>query len=344
MTQNLSSLKSITKHLPKILGEPRLRNEVIMEIKKNPTVYSKFLTLSEQFQEEMLAFCMGNRGVKISYDPFFKKIFDPETYPSRLSNLLTCIIGEKITVKRALPREHDRLSEAGSLLIMDILVELSDGTMTNVEIQKNGYAFPGQRGACYSSDLLLRQYDKVKEQRGTDFTYRDLKPVYCIVLLENSSWEFHQHPQHYIHRSEQSFDTGLQLEHLQKFIYIPLDIFLSIPHNKITELEAWLYFLGSDAPEHICMITRKYPMFRQLYQDICQFRYKPEELVNMYSEALSILDRNTVQFMIEEQKKEIEKLKQEKATMEQEDKKQIKSLEQENAHLRKLLAEKNKEI
>ena len=64
----------------------------------------------------------------------------------------------------------------------------------------------------------------------------------------------------------------------------------------------------------------------------------------MYSEALSILDRNTVQFMIEEQKKEIEKLKQEKATMEQEDKKQIKSLEQENAHLRKLLAEKNKEI
>ena len=33
----------------------------------------------------------------------------------------------------------------------------------NVEVQKNEYSFPGQRSACYSSDLLLRQYKRVKE-------------------------------------------------------------------------------------------------------------------------------------------------------------------------------------
>ncbi len=41
---------------------------------------------------------------------------------------------------------------------MDIVVELEDGSIANVEAQKIGYAFPGQRSACYSADLLLRQY------------------------------------------------------------------------------------------------------------------------------------------------------------------------------------------
>lgn len=38
-------------------------------------------------------------------------------------------------------------------------------------------------------------------------------------------------------------------------------------------------------------------------------RRNPEEVLNMYSEALRILDRNTVRYMIEEQQKEIEELK-----------------------------------
>ena len=37
---------------------------------------------------------------------------------------------------------------------MDILVRFEDGTYCNVEVQKIGYAFPGERSACYSSDLL----------------------------------------------------------------------------------------------------------------------------------------------------------------------------------------------
>ena len=41
-------------------------------------------------------------------------------------------------------------------------MELEDGSLANIEIQKIGYAFPGQRGACYSADLLLRQYKRVR--------------------------------------------------------------------------------------------------------------------------------------------------------------------------------------
>lgn len=40
-------------------------------------------------------------------------------------------------------------------------------------------------------------------------------------------------------------------------------------------------------------------------------RRKPEEVLGMYSEALRILDRNTVRYMIEEQQKELEQKKEE---------------------------------
>ena len=60
------------------------------------------------------------------------------------------------------------------------------GFIVNVEIQKQGYDFPGQRMSCYASDLLLRQYIKAKkmpDHSTHDFSYRDIKPVYVIVIL-----------------------------------------------------------------------------------------------------------------------------------------------------------------
>ena len=49
-----------------------------------------------------------------------------------------------------------------SLLLLDIIVQLEDGSIANVEIQKIPYTFPGERMSCYSADLLLRQYTRVK--------------------------------------------------------------------------------------------------------------------------------------------------------------------------------------
>ena len=58
-----------------------------------------------------------------------------------------------------------RIADETSLLITDIVVELEDGSIANVEMQKIGYLFPGQRCACYSADLLLRQYKRVRGER-----------------------------------------------------------------------------------------------------------------------------------------------------------------------------------
>ena len=120
------------------------------------------MSLKYEYQEEFLDFCTGVKGVKILYDSFFKEIMNPEYTPGRLSELISLLIGQNVRVLKVLPNDSTRIADETSLVIMDIVVELEDHSITNIEIQKIGYAFPGQRSACYSSDLLLRQYKRVR--------------------------------------------------------------------------------------------------------------------------------------------------------------------------------------
>ena len=227
-----------------------------------------------------LDYCTGVKGVKILYDAFFKEIMNPENTPERLNELLSLLLGQSVTIKRVLPGDSTRLADEQSLLIMDILVELADTSLANVEVQKIGYRFPGQRSACYSSDLLLRQYKRVKGEKKKAFSYKDIKSVYTIVFFETSIKEFHEYPQNYIHKFKQQSDTGLELELLQKYVFIPLDIFRTIYHNNVksngkngggncwNRTEAWLTFLSTDEPEIIIELIRQYPEFKEMYEEI----------------------------------------------------------------------------
>lgn len=149
---------------------------------------------------------------KEKYDSFFKEVLGPEIHGDRLETFLSLLLEKKIKIRQILPNDAVRLAEEWTLLITDIVIELEDGTIGNLEIQKIGYAFPGQRAACYSADLLLRQYKRVKDRRKKNFTYRDLKKVYTIVLFEKSTKEFHELPDIYLHHSRQVFRTGLEID------------------------------------------------------------------------------------------------------------------------------------
>lgn len=83
-------------------------------------------------------------------------------------------------------------------------------------------------------------------------------------------------------------------------------------------------------------IIERYPDFREIYEEIAQFQVKPEELVGMYSKALEILDRNTVQYMIEEQQREIEEQQREI----EERKREIEEQQKEIERLKKLLEQR----
>ena len=303
--------KSTTK-LKQYFPMIREREDIEREIRENPKLLEKYREWDEEQQEEFLDYCTGVKGVKVLYDAFFKEIMNPENTPERLNELLSLLLGQSVTIKRVLPGDSTRLADEQSLLIMDILVELSDTSLANVEVQKIGYRFPGQRSACYSSDLLLRQYKRVKGEKKKAFSYKDIKSVYTIVFFETSIKEFHEYPQNYIHKFKQQSDTGLELELLQKYVFIPLDIFRIIYHNNVksngkngggncwNRTEAWLTFLSTDQPEIIIELIRQYPEFKEMYEEIYVMCQNVEKVMEMFSKELIQLDRNTVQYMIDE--------------------------------------------
>lgn len=316
----------------------RTRKEVLDIIQENERLTEQFDSWKEEEQEEFLDFCTGVKGVKILYDGFFKEVFSPEYHVERLEEFLSLLLGKKIKIKQILPNDSVRLADEQTLLITDIVIEAEDGTIANLEIQKIGYAFPGQRLACYSADLLLRQYKRVKDkkrEKNKKFNYRDLKKVYTIVLFEKSTKEFHQFPKQYIHYGGQTFNTGLKLETLQESVLVPLDIFDKVMENKTIEnkLEAWLVLISSDEPKRIIELLEKYPEFRSIYEEVYEMCRNVEEIMGLFSEELAEMDRNTISYMIEELEEEIKA-----------EKEKTKVIQKELEEKEKMIAELNQKI
>ena len=168
------------ERFPDVFGPRSTREEVLAELKTDETLFNLFDKLSWELKEEFVSFCMGVRGMRITYDPMFKFVFDPELKPERLEEFLSLCLKETVRILQVIPNESKRLTEESSLLVMDILVRLASGALVNVEIQRVGYLFPGARCACYSSDLIMRQYSQVREnkrQSGQRFSYQDIKRV-----------------------------------------------------------------------------------------------------------------------------------------------------------------------
>ena len=257
----------LQKYFPMI----RTREEVWQEISEKEKLLEIYRQWNREQQEELLDFCTGNKGIKILYDAFFKEILNPENAPERLEEFLSLILEQKVKILKVLPNDTVRIADESSLVIMDIVIEMEDHSIANVEVQKIGYLFAGQRSACYSADLLLRQYK-------------------------------------HIHRFSQKSDTGVEMELLQEYVYIPLDVFRDIVHNKgiRNKLEAWLEFLSTDSPEEIAELVEAYPEFRKLYAEVYGLCLNVERVMEMFSKELQELDRNTVQYMIDEMQEEID--------------------------------------
>ena len=156
----------------------------------------------------------------------------------------------------------------------------------------------------------MRQYRRVKRERkarNESFSFRDIKNVYTIIFYEKSPEIFTRSPDCYLHRSIQTLNSGICLNLLQEYIFINLDIYFRIHQNKIieNELDAWLMFLGTDRPEQILDLLDQYPWFEELYRDLYTACRNTERVMDMFSEELRILDRNTVQYMIDEMEDEI---------------------------------------
>lgn len=168
-----------------------LPKEALSLLKEDRTTYETFLNFSPENQEKVLSFIQGQHGLKITYDPFFNHVMSPEYHPERLESFLTALLGQPVHITNILPREGIQLADSSSLVIMDIL-----------------------------SDLIMRQYNRIRKEKMNKFHYRDMKPVYLIVLMEKSSKEFKQTAPFYIHRDQTIYDSGAEITSLSHTLYI----------------------------------------------------------------------------------------------------------------------------
>ena len=298
------------------------------EAMKQKHLYADYALLDETWKKRFDDYMTGKKTMPLTYDPFFKCMFHPDRHPDWLSHLLSAIIGEPVTVESVLPSENTAIS-VDSLLIMDIVVRLSDGSLANVEIQKIPYMFTAERISCYSSDLLMREYSRLKKDKN--FKYSDMKKVYTIVLYEKTEGDFKDPMLHgaYIHHGKTRFDTSLKLNLLQEYFLIALDVFcqngytddknsdaleteLIATHNNIPKtgfatndlsmdsLEGWLSILTAETMADVERVIRRYPWSEPIFREMSAYVNNPEEVILMFSEALKIADRNTVKYMIEE--------------------------------------------
>lgn len=189
----------------------KTRNEILTYIHSKNYLTEVFSSWEESDQKKFLDYCTGARGIKMTYDSFFKEIMNPEYAPERLENLLSALLGSKITIREILPNDSTRIADETSLLITDIVVELENGSLVNVEIQS----------------------------------------VYNIVFFEKSTTPFHEISDHYVHHGRTIFDIGLDLKLPEEYLLISLDIFKENrqTYGIRSELDAWLAFLSQDKPE-----------------------------------------------------------------------------------------------
>lgn len=261
-----------------------------------------------------------------------------------------------------MPSENTAIS-IDSLLIMDIVVRLSNGSLANVEIQKIPYMFTAERISCYSSDLLLREYTRLKENKK--FMYSDMKKVYTIILYEKTGADFKNPLLHgaYIHHGKTRFNTELTLKLLQEYFLIALDVFCQNGYtddknldtretidSNMNDLEGWLSILTAETIADVERVIRRYPWSETIFREISTYVNKSEEVIHMFSEALKIADKNTVKYMIEELQDELQlaekKQKQEAELRKQEEEKrkqaedELQRSKEEIAQLKALLAKK----
>lgn len=298
-----------------------LKEEEVTKRLKESNLYDKYEQMRNMGKELFMNFCTGKSMKALTYDAIFKKIFRYEEHPGRLESFLTAILGFEVKILNILPIENNKMIESGSVLIMDMVVKAYDGSIINVEMQKRPYEFTGQRDSCYISDMIMRQYNELKgraRQEDKPFNYKEMKPVYTIIFIEKAYYDMLNYPDKWEHNGRICFDSGLNIRFLENIKYIVLDNFYKTTQNIDTEKEKWVYLLGADTTEKVMKAAAFSEEFFQIISDVAMFTMDVERVMNMFSEALYMLDRNTEKLMYDEAINELEKLKEDRKKIETE--------------------------
>ena len=310
----------------------------------------QYLKKNEEWAGRYEDFLKGRKSLPLLYDPFFKKIFNPVERRDRLSELVSCLLGQKVTVLEVFPNEDSQF--LGVMIIMDMVVLMADGSIANIEIQKISYDFQAERISCYSADLVLRQYKMITGKNESSMngsskpSYKDMRKVHTIILFEDSNKSLISQVDKalYFHVGKTQFNTGIKIELLQDFVLVSLDTFKKYRYSdiregriKITDYDydssqyndelvsekmkqdrlKYLSLFVAETPQEIERLIEIFPDLESVRRDINEYLERPGEVLSMFSEALRILDRNTAELMVDRMKDEMEALKEQNNELQQ---------------------------
>lgn len=266
-----------------------------------PSGVQTLYAMNSTRRQRLFDYMCGKKTLPLTYDPFFKLVFDFEKHPERLSDFISAVLEKPVQVIETLPTESI-LFDGYTVIIMDMLVRLNDGSLANVEIQKYASGFSDERISCYSADLLLREYNRVKRSDDKVMHYKDVKSVHSIILFEQSKAAYKAPNLRgaYLHHGEVTFDTGLKLNLLQQFHIVALDVFLEQKYNILnTRLNGWLSLLTIENMSDVDTVIQNYPWLAEIYAELSGYMVNPKEVLNMYSDALKILDANEMKLFVD---------------------------------------------
>ena len=202
-------------------------------------------------------------------------------------------------------------------------------------------------------------------QNGKKFSYKDLHRVHTIIFYENSSncLKNKQDEKLYFHVGKTIFNTGIDIELLQDFHLISLDTFKeyrypniiqgdttvtgydcdeSVYKNKMSNemKKNRLMFLSlfvTDTTDNMSRLLSIYPELEDIVRDMNTYLAQPEEVLNMFSESLRILDKNSMDLLIDEAMERAEKAEARLRQVEEEKEKaeqELRELKEELARLK----------
>ncbi|MCH5265527.1 MAG: PD-(D/E)XK nuclease family transposase [Lachnospiraceae bacterium] len=259
---------------------------LIEKIEQDADMRQLWNQLGEKRRQELREIDTGKRVPNFLSDTMFKGIFNPDINAERLSRFISSILGKKIKVIHSLDKEGMRHSQYSKGIVLDILAEFENGAIGNVEIQRQGIAFPPKRAAVYSANMLTRQYTSGETSKKSEVDYNTVQPVYTIIIMEQSPAEFRKSGA-YIHHFRQRSDTGLELELLQYYDYICLDNFCRQRPCIVGELENWLTFLSLRDVEGMKEFLAREKSFQPVYDCAIMMLANRKELMAMLSEMLA---------------------------------------------------------
>ena len=82
-----------------------------------------------------------------------------------------------------------------------------------------------------------------------------------------------------------------------------------ISDKMVSDRIKYMSLFVAKIPEEIDRLVALFPDLESVRHDINEYLVRPKEVLNMFSEALRILDRNTANLMVDRLKEEVDSLK-----------------------------------